>query len=141
MPPALLLLWLLGCGTLQEEVRHADLQLDIRGADWHDEDRARVCVAGVGIVESALSDGKLAFTGIPLDDTPREVSVDLLVDGQENASAGAISGVTLSLDTPWQTVDWSPCPSSSSEDCRACTTSGERAPAGEASLLLAVRFL
>ena len=134
---AVLVLSLSGCETLLEQPRHADLQVDVSGADWGDEDRARLCITGVGTVESALGAGNIAFTGIPADIGELRLSVALLQTDRDNVSTGGVGDIVLSLDTPWQAVDWSACP----EGCPACSASGDLAPVGSDSLLLAVRFL
>ncbi len=117
-----------GCSV--EDWRSADLQLDIGGAPWGTEDRVRICVDGVGNLEEALGAGRVAFTGIPVQDEVT-VTVDLL--DEDEARLGRAGPIVLR--ETWQRTEWSLC----EEDCTACTASGTRAE-GEASLLLAIRF-
>ena len=131
---SLLALLLIGCTT--EEWRNADLQLDIFGASWDTEERARLCVEGVGILEEAMAAGRIGYTGVP-DDIEVILTVDLLDDddtsgvGKRRGRAGPISFA----DGDWQGVDWEACEG----DCPACTSGGDdRAQAG--GRLLAVRF-
>jgi hypothetical protein len=127
-------LLLAGCTT--EEWRNADLQLDIFGASWDTEERARLCVEGVGILEEAMAAGRIGYTGVP-DDIEVVLTVDLL-DGDDTSSAGLRQGRAGPIsfaDGDWQGVDWTVCDG----DCPACTSGGDaRADAG--GLLLAVRF-
>lgn len=120
------------CGL--EEYRNADLQLDVVGAPASDEDRVRICVSGVGNREQALGAGRLAFAGLPAGEAA-EVTVDLL-DAEGEARLGRAGPVVLDADEPWARTGWQDC----TEDCVACVASGERAPAGEADWLLAVRL-
>ncbi len=117
---------LAGCGGVRW--RNADLQLDVAGADWTDEDLVRVCVAGVGEHEEAASRGLIAFPGLPLDD-PVEVRVSIL--GQP----GEAGPVALSAAEPYARVEWTDC-----EDCAPCTAEGAPAAAGDPDRLLAVRL-
>lgn len=131
---SLLALLLVGCTT--EEWRNADLQLDIVGASWDTEDRARLCVEGVGILEEAMAAGRIGYTGVP-DDIEVVLTVDLL-DADDTSGAGVRQGRAGPIsfaDGDWQSVDWEVC----EEDCSGCTSGGEaRAEAG--GRLLAVRF-
>lgn len=120
------------CGL--EEYRNADLQLDVAGAPASDEDRVRICVSGVGLREQALGAGRLAFAGLPADEAA-EVTVDLLAEDGE-ARLGRAGPVILDADAPWARTEWTDC----IEDCAACEATGERAPAGAADWLLAVRL-
>ena len=128
-------LLLAGCTT--EEWRNADHQLDIFGASWDTEERARLCVEGVGILEEAMAVGRIGYTGVP-EDIEVVLTVDLL-DEDDTSGAGLRRGGAGPIsfaDGDWQGVDWQVCEG----DCPACTTSGDaRTAAG--GQLLAVRFL
>jgi hypothetical protein len=131
---SLLIGLLAGCAT--EEWRSADLQLDISGTDWDTEERARLCVEGVGILEEALAAGRIGFTGVP-DDIAVTLTVDILTDADDSDGAGVRrgrAGPVSFAEGDWQAAEWEACEG----DCPACTTSGERASFG--GRLLAVRF-
>jgi hypothetical protein len=122
-----------GCAI--EEWRNADLQLDVSGTDWDTEERVRLCVDGVGILEEALASGRVGFTGLP-EGIEITLTVDILEEsddegvGVRRGRAGPVSFA----DGDWQSVEWAEC----EDDCTACTASGERAESG--GRLLAVRF-
>ena len=128
-----LLILLSGCVT--EEWSRADLQLDITGAHWESEARARLCVDGVGNYEEAMAAGLIGYTGVP-EDIEVVLTGDIL-DDSETSGAGirlGRAGPISFADGDWQAVAWEECDG----DCPACTTSGERVDSG--GLLLAVRF-
>ena len=117
---------LAGCGGV--EWRNADLQVDVAGAAWTDEDVVRICVAGVGEHEEAAGRGLIAFPGLPLGD-PVEVRVSIL------DRPGGAGPVELSEETPYARVAWADC-----EDCAPCTAEGAPAAAGDPDRLLAIRL-
>lgn len=136
MRPGLLLL--AGCAV--EDVRHADLQLDVIEAELGerpDETIVRVCVTGVGNHEEALGAGAVAFTGLP-PDTALEVRVDALASADSDESVGSAGPLTLGPDAPWTQATWTPC---AEAPCLACQATGELVPAGQDDALLAVRFV
>lgn len=136
MRPGLLIL--AGCAV--EDVRNADLQLDIVEAELGehpDETIVRVCVTGVGNHEEALGAGAVAFTGLPAD-TALEVWVDALAGADSDESVGSAGPLTLSPDAPWSQVEWTPC---AVAPCAACQATGDLVRAGQDDALLAVRFV
>jgi hypothetical protein len=131
------LLLLVACST--EEWRNADLQLDVRGAEIHDEDLVRICVEGVGILEQAAGAGRLGFTGIPQGDD-LVVTIDVIdqIDsggvGTWRARAGPVS---IGPDAVLVEADVAEC----EDDCGLCMTAGEKAREGDPDWLLAVQFV
>ena len=130
------MLWfglLMGCTN--QTWSNADLQVDITGTTWDTEERARLCVEGVGVLEEAMATGRIAFTGIP-DDTEVVLIVDVLIDGDTGGSGSrrGRAGPISFADGSWQTTAWQDCKG----DCPACTTAGSRAESD--GQLLAVRF-
>ncbi len=124
---------LTGCAT--EEWRSADLQLDVTGTDWDTEERVRLCVEGVGILEEALAAGRVGFTGLP-EDAEIILTVDILEDSDADGAGvrrGRVGPISFA-ESDWQTVEWEDCEG----DCPGCTASGDRAASD--GRLLAVRF-
>ncbi len=102
--------------------KNADLQLDVTGFPFSDDDRISICVAGVGLLESAAAAGTFAFPGIPAS-FPRTVTV-----AGENGLGGSVDFDARGYETitaAEQVIDG--CP-------------GSRAEEGT-GLLLAVRLL
>lgn len=127
-----------GCGL--EEWRNADLQLDVLGAelgDHPDEIRARICVDGAGNMEEALGAGKVGFPGLPAG-APLTITVDTLVDDEDELRGGRAGPVTLDEQNPYSSVGWEPC---EGDDCAACVASGALAAEGDQDWLLAVRLV
>jgi hypothetical protein len=63
-------------GACAPDWSNADLQLDVIGPAFDDEDRVSICVTGAGLLESAAGTGRLAFPGVP-DAFPVRVTVAL----------------------------------------------------------------
>jgi hypothetical protein len=57
--------WLVLVSACAPDWKNADLQLDVTGFPFADDDRISVCVEGVGLLESAATTGVLAYPGIP----------------------------------------------------------------------------
>ena len=102
--------------------KNADLQLDVTGFPFSDEDRIAICVEGAGLLEAAAADGLLAFPGIP-DAFPRIVTV---------ADEDGLGGSVEFAERGYQNIQ------AGDQSIDACP--GERAPQGT-GLLLAVRLL
>lgn len=129
-PPALLIL--AACGPM--DWRHADHQLDILGANPGDEERVRICVEGVGMHESTVGEGRVAFAGLP---TGGDLMVTVDLFGEDDERAGRAGPHTFVEGEPHATVDWQAC---TQGDCSMCQTSGDLAEPGTADRLLAIRF-
>lgn len=93
----------------------------------------RVCVEGVGIVESAVGTGLFGFPGVPTD-LPVVLSVHSFDEDGQTRSGGV---GPLSLDAlGLHEATWRSC--GPNDDCALCQTPGEREDGG---LLVAVRLL
>lgn len=132
------LVLLAACST--EEWRNADLQIDVVGADIHDEDLVRICVDEVGILEQAAGAGRLGFTGIPQGDD-LVVTVDV-IDEVDTGGVGTwrrrAGPTTIGPAASVVEVAVSDC---ADDACGLCMTAGEKAREGDPDWLLAVRFV
>ena len=139
-----------GCSI--QSWRPADYQLDIRGAPLSDTDRIRICIDNIGMRESAVGAGRVAFTGLPLD-TSLNVTVDALVSipvdtaepgdtadsntAEIDVQIGRAGPITLEPNTQWLETNWSKCEG----PCEVCQSPGSLNTAGTRTSTLAIRFL
>lgn len=124
--------WLfLLAGCARETYDVADLQVDVTAPLPADAETLRLCVTGVGTMETGAGNGRAAFTGIPAD-VPVELSLTVL-----DAAGGVLGGagpVTVDAAAPYATTPFR----DGAEP--ACAAEGERVAEGEPDQLLAVRF-
>jgi hypothetical protein len=123
-----LLLLLAGCA---KDWENADLQLDVTAFDFADDDRVRICVDGVGEIETAAGAGRIGFLGLP-EELPLTVTVDRIADEVAVTRAGP-----LELDAlGWTEAVAGPC-----EACEPCEGASFAAEETAGGWLLAVRLL
>lgn len=123
------LLLLAGCARETYDV--ADLQVDVTAPLPADAETLRLCVTGVGAMETGAGNGRAAFTGIPAA-IPVEFALTVL--DEEGGVLGGAGPVTVDASDPYATTPFR----EGAEP--ACTAEGERAAEGEPDQLLAVRF-
>lgn len=126
--PRVATLLLLGCAREAYDV--ADLQLDVDAPLPDAAETLHVCVEGAGELTQGAGNGRAAFTGLP-EGVPAVVRLDVKdADDVVLASAGP---VTLDAATPYATTPLL-------DPAEPCADGGERAPEGDPTWLLAVRF-
>ena len=109
-----IVLLVVGCGVGDRKV--ADLQLDIEGVTLIDTDKIRVCVLGTMIHETTVGDGRIAVSGLPMND-PVQLTVSALHGEHSN---GGIETIMLDESTPWVSAPWIECDT----PCEPCSIEG-----------------
>ena len=125
----------LATGCAMESWRNADHQVDISGAGLDDESVVRLCVPGAGMVEQAVGDGTVGFTGLQ-----PEARISLTVDALDGDDHRLGRVGPLEVTERYAKADWAVC-DPATDPCAACQTPGQPAPAGGPDVLLAVRFV
>ena len=139
-----------GCSI--QSWRPADYQLDIRGAALSDTDRIRICIKDIGMRESVVGAGRVAFTGLPVD-TPLNVTVDALItisadsadpsdtaqgsNNEMDIQIGRAGPIVIESGSPWSETTWNAC----DDNCDVCQSPGSLTAAGNRTSTLAIRFL